>query len=180
MLFRSESRQVSIAPEGGSEDSSGFIEGRSRRSFHRLWISGAVSPMRGGGGGGGGGDGGVMIQGTSSPDPSRLRYRGLNIELGSRGVPTSSSAVGGRLDSSPEVSMSPATRLATCNDPMSCMRPGTLVSERRSSDGSGRTVGYGPWVNGDMVASVGRCGSWLDPPRDDRSLVQRRGSPTSR
>ena len=81
--------------------------------------------------------------------------------------------------------MSPATRLATRSEPpTSCMRPGTLVSERRSSSGSGRTVGYGPRVNGDMAAIAGNWSSrkLLDvPPDDDRRwLVLRRGSPTSR
>jgi hypothetical protein len=128
MLFRSESRQVSIASGGGFEDSVGSVEERSRRSFHRSWFNGAVALMSGGCGSGGRG-GGVTIQGTSSPDPFRLRYRGLDMTLDSRGVPTSSRAVGGRLDSSPEVRISPATRLATRNEPMSCMRPGTLVSE---------------------------------------------------
>ena len=83
--------------------------------------------------------------------------------------------------------MSPATRLATWSEPTSCMRPGTLVSERRSSRGSGRTVGYGPCVNGDMAAIVGKWG-WGSRPvvrrdnkdGDKRVLVLRCGSQTSR
>lgn len=131
ILFLSESCQVSIAL-----GSVGFAEERYTRSFHRLPLCGLLRFSGRGGGSGGGrfgsgwsGDCGVSIQGTSSPDPFRLKYRGLGITLNSRGVPTSSSAVGGRLDSSPEVSMSPATRLATRNEPMCCMTPGTLVSE---------------------------------------------------
>lgn len=81
--------------------------------------------------------------------------------------------------------MSPATRLATRSEPpTSCMRPGTLVSERRSSSGSGRMVG-----NGDMAVRAGRCGREPRPVRDvprdsrdgdERLFVLRRGSPTSR
>jgi hypothetical protein len=85
--------------------------------------------------------------------------------------------------------MSPATRLATCSAPTSCMSPGTLVSERRSSSGSGRTVGYGPCANGDSAVRGGRCSSALlgvldDVPREEgRPLLVRVlccGSPTSR
>lgn len=83
--------------------------------------------------------------------------------------------------------MSPATRLATRNEPpTSCMRPGTLVFERRNSRGSGRTVGYGPCVNGDTAARAGNCSSrWpvdvkVSRDEDRRRLVLRRGSPTSR
>ena|SRR6266702_27433 len=135
ILLLSESRQVSISPGSVSGDSAGFAEERSWRSFHLLPLSGVIRFGGRGGGSGGGRFGSgwsadcVSIQGTSSPDPFRLKYRGLNNRLDSRGMPTSSSAVGGRLDSSPEVCMSPATRLATCNEPMSCMTPGTLVSE---------------------------------------------------
>ncbi len=66
------------------------------------------------------------------------------------------------------------------------MRPGTLVSERRSSSGSGRKVGYGLRVKGDMAARAGNCSSrWLvdamvSRDNDIRWLVLRRGSPTSR
>jgi hypothetical protein len=80
MLLRSESRQASIVPVGGSWDA----DERSRRSFHRLWLwSSGLTPaptLTGGpdhSGGCGLGDsaaGGVVIQGTSSPpDPLRLK-----------------------------------------------------------------------------------------------------------
>ncbi|KAF8261841.1 hypothetical protein EI94DRAFT_1705234 [Lactarius quietus] len=49
--------------------------------------------------------GGVAEDGLARAEAeiAGLKYRGLGITLDSRGVPTSSSAVGGRLDSSPEV-----------------------------------------------------------------------------
>ncbi len=77
MLFRNESRQPSIAPIGGSRDSAGFVDGRSRRSFHRLLFSGGdasmSAPSRFGSVSscGSRSAGGVWTQGTSSPDPFR-------------------------------------------------------------------------------------------------------------
>jgi hypothetical protein len=83
MLLRSESRQASIVPGCKSVcDSAGFKDERSRRSFHLLEFSGAVDPccvsnfgcITGSGVGvGSGSSKGVWIQGTSSPEPFRLR-----------------------------------------------------------------------------------------------------------
>jgi hypothetical protein len=79
--------------------------------------------------------------------------------------------------------MSPATRLATCSEPTSSVRLGTLVSECRNSSGSGRTVVYGPCVNGDREVIAGKWGP--DVPRDNndgdgRLLSLRCGPLTSR
>ena len=86
MLFRSESRHVSIVTGWESVcDSPGFAYERSRRSFHRLLFRGVVASVDGccvPGSGRVTGSGvsfglrserGVWIQGTSSPDPFRLR-----------------------------------------------------------------------------------------------------------
>jgi hypothetical protein len=72
MLFRNESRQPSIVPCGRSWESAGLIDERSRRSFHRLLFGGIVGSMN---------TpsrcscpaGGIWTQGTSSPDPFRLK-----------------------------------------------------------------------------------------------------------
>lgn len=79
MLFRNESRQPSIVPCGRSWESAGLTDERSRRSFHRLLFSGVAGsmsmPSRLGpiSGRGSWPAGGVWTQGTSSPDPFRLK-----------------------------------------------------------------------------------------------------------
>jgi hypothetical protein len=78
MLFRNESRQPSIVPCVRSWELAGFTDERSRRSFHRLLFTGAdrsmSTPSRFSiSGRGSCPAGGVWTQGTSSPDPLRLK-----------------------------------------------------------------------------------------------------------
>lgn len=79
MLVRSESRQPSIVPCGRSWESAGLTDERSRRSFHRLlfidFVGSMSTPSRFGPTSGCSSctAGGVWTQGTSSPDPFRLK-----------------------------------------------------------------------------------------------------------